>query len=209
MVQSSASVRKNQVSVVDSSFALNKGADEVEPKLSIFEAYKNTFYGILFALLSSLMITTSNILTKKASFFNGFDISFIRYATMFLTSSCIAKYKGMDLFSRSYPNKILYARAMSGLGMIIYTVTLKLIDPSDAVSLFATNIIYIAILSRIFFHEKFTILHIVSLFTVFGGVILITQPAFLFNNFAPQKNVPDVLLIYDLVYTCHGYFNLF
>lgn len=187
MVQS-----KNQVAVVDSSFAINQGADEAGPKPSIFEAHKSAFLGISLALLSSVMTTTGNILTKKASFFNGFDISFIRYASMFLTSACIAKYKGIDLFSRSYPNKLLYARATSGLGMIIYTVTLKLIDPSDAVSLFSTNIIYIAILSRIFFHEKFTILHIFSLFTVFGGVILITQPAFLFNDFAPKHtNVRD------------------
>lgn len=189
MARSPDSVRKNQVSVVDSSFTINQGAGEASRKPSIFEAYKNTFYGFSFAIISSIMMTTSNILTKKASFFNGFDISFIRYATMFLTSTCIAKYKGMDLFSRSYPNKFLYARATSGLGMIIYSVTIKLIDPSDAVSLFATNIIYIAILSRIFFKEKFTIIHIVSLFTVFGGVILITQPAFLFNYLTPQTNV--------------------
>ena len=127
------------------------------------------------------MGTIGNILVKKTTFFNGFDISLVRYAIMFTISAAVAKHKRLHLFSRDHPNRQLYGRSVSGLGMILFAITIKLIDPSDAVSLFSTNVIYIAVLSRIFFKEMFSLIHIISLVSVLAGVILITQPAFLFE----------------------------
>ena len=87
-------------------------------------------------------MTSSNIITKKTSFFNGFDISFVRYLCMFSVSSIIAKSNGIPIFTTSYPLKVLIVRGLSALTLIIFTVAVKLIDPSDVTSLFATQIIH-------------------------------------------------------------------
>ena len=140
------------------------------------------FHGFFYALISSIFFTNSAITIKKNTFFNGFDISFTRYITMILCGSLIAKYKGLPIFSSEYPNRILCSRALSGFGMTFGTLTMTLIDPSDAVSLKQTNIIFIAILSRIIFKEKFTIIQLIAFAVIFTGVIFITQPAYIFST---------------------------
>ena len=134
------------------------------------------------------MNTTSNILTKRTRFFNGFDIALVIFTTMLLVSLAIAKYNRLALLGSHVPKMLMAFRAASGLGIMIFPVTVKLIDPSDAVSLFATNIIYIAVMSRIFFRDMFTVMHGVSLTAVIAGVILITQPGLLFVRETPQHH---------------------
>ena len=87
--------------------------------------------------------------------------------------------------------KLLIARgSISGIGLVCLYLSIKMIDPSDATSLFSCNVIFVSILSRIFMKEKFTILHVIALVFVVCGTLLITQPSFLFHIF--KENIQQV-----------------
>ena len=71
---------------------------------------------------------------------------------------------------------------MGTFGLLFFNISIKLINPSDAVALFFTNIIIVSVLARIIFKEKFTIAHIVALIAMIFGIGLISQPSFLVSK---------------------------
>lgn len=141
---------------------------------------RRPFLGFSFSILGSLTAGFSSIFLKKTVFFSGVDNAMIRFTIMLIASVCIAKYHRLEIFSAKNPNKYLLIKGASSLGLIVFYVALRLISPSDAVSLLNTNIIYVAIFSRIFFKEKFSIVHVAALALVGSGIIFITQPNFIF-----------------------------
>jgi len=156
---------------------------------SYFLSIKAPLYGFLFSLMNSITNTIASVFLKKAVFFSAVDNGVIRFFLMIVLSSSIAKYNGLQIFSSDNPNKYLLIRGVYSLGVIFYYIALRLISPSDAVSLVNTNIIFLAILSRLFLKEKFSIVHLVALGLVIFGCIFITQPTFLFaNNQVKNKN---------------------
>lgn len=144
---------------------------------------KKPVIGFLFAMLSSIMNVTANLLLKKTMFFNEFDNSTIRYVVQLALLFIIAKATHHSTLGKRSDLKLLVFRgSISAVGLVSLYTSIKLIDPSDAISLFSCNVIFVAILSRIFLKEKFTVMHLMALIFVVCGVFLITQPSFLVSK---------------------------
>lgn len=139
---------------------------------------KNALTGFFISVISSLLNVLANILLKKVTFFNGFDNSAILFLLQLTVLFIIAKVNQLNVFGDKENYKILFFRGfMGGIGLIAYYVSVKLIDPSDAISLISSNVIFVAIIGRIYMKEKFTIIHIIALIFILLGIVCITQPA--------------------------------
>ena len=149
-------------------------------KKTVWQSNRKAFIGFSLSMVASVFQTSSNILLRKTYFFNEFDNSTIRFVVQLLVGISIAIVTKNSLVGKRTDLKLLLGRgAISGLGLSAFYASIKLIDPSDAISLFSCNVIFVAILSRIFMKEKFTVLHLLALVFVVFGVFLITQPSFL------------------------------
>jgi len=71
--------------------------------------------------------------------------------------------------------------AFAGLTL---SLSVKYIDPSDTEALRSTRLLMIIILARIILKEKMTIIHILCFTLTILGVLFITQPSFLVQNFS-------------------------
>ena len=60
--------------------------------------------------------------------------------------------------------------------------TVSIFDIGDGAAIFATFPLWTVILAAIFLKEKILCIHIIALILGVGGVILITQPPFLFSK---------------------------
>ena len=150
---------------------------------------RRPFLGFFYSILSSLAAAFSSIFLKKTVFFSGVDNAMIRFIIMMIVSTFIAKYQKLEIFSAKNPNKYLLIKGASSIGLIVFYIALRLISPSDAVSLLNTNIIYVAIFSRMFLKEKFSIVHVIALVFVVSGITFITQPSFVFKKVIKLKPV--------------------
>ena len=149
-------------------------------KKTVWQSNRKAFIGFSLSMVASVFQTSSNILLRKTYFFNEFDNSTIRFVVQLLVGISIAIVTKNSLVGKRTDLKLLLGRgAISGIGLSAFYASIKLIDPSDAISLFSCNVIFVAILSRIFMKEKFTVLHLLALVFVVFGVFLITQPSFL------------------------------
>ena len=142
---------------------------------------KKPLYGILFSILASLSYVGQNLFLKKTTYFNQFDNSSIRYFLQMIVLFIIAKLCKQKIFGGSRAIlKLLISRGIFGVfGMVGLYWSIRLINPSDVVSLFGCNTIFVAILSRIFLKEKLTLMHIIAIVVMVAGVFLITEPSFL------------------------------
>lgn len=142
---------------------------------------KALLYGFIFSMLSAIMSSVSSIFVKKTVFFSGVDNAIIRFLVIMVSSIFIAKHKGYQIFSSKNPNKYLLLLGANAVLLFGFYIAMRLISPSDAVSLLNTCILYLAIFSRIFLKEKFSIVHVVALALVASGIIFITQPSYIFQ----------------------------
>ncbi len=74
------------------------------------------------------------------------------------------------------------------IALISIHYTVKLINPSDAVAIFGLKTIIVSIIGRILLKEKMNITHFICLFLSVIGVLLITQPTFLFSSLENNIN---------------------
>ena len=147
---------------------------------SVFKKY---CLGFTCAILSSTLLVASNLLIKITTILNGFEQCLIRYLLQLVVLLVIALYNKMSLLGTQEQRKYLILRGIFGaftLGSLY--VSLTLVKPSDTTSLFGCNVIFIAIVSRIYLKEKFTIVHVLALILIVFGVTFISQPSFLFNR---------------------------
>lgn len=178
---------------------------------------KGLLYGFIFSILSAILNSISSIFVKKTVFFSGVDNAIIRFLVIMICSISIAKHKGVQIFSSKNPNKYLLLLGANAVTVIGFYIAMRLVSPSDAVSLLNTCILYLAIFSRIFLKEKFSIVHVVALALVGSGIIFITQPSYIFIDHQVKTNLSyngtvhskeQVLEIfsYSLSYSSIGYF---
>lgn len=145
-----------------------------------FNSIKKPLTGFFWAMIASITTTIGHVAQKKTTFFNEFDNSAMRFALQLLVLFIFALVTRASLVGQRVNLKLLLARgSVSVGGVIAYLAAMKLIDPSDAVSLFSCNVIFVAILSRIFMKEKFTVLHFFAFIFFVPGILFITQPSFL------------------------------
>lgn len=154
------------------------------------KAYSNHYTGFLYAILSALFLSFSNVLIKKSTMFNGSEQAVIRYSFQLGIMVVIAIITKNNLLGPVESRKILVIRGLLGM---IYLLSLhfsvKLIAPSDSVSLVHMNIVIVAILARVFLSEQINLAHVVSLIFAIFGIVLIAQPSFLFNKIVENNNL--------------------
>lgn len=124
----------------------------------------HSYFGIFFSIVSSLLDAISSVMIKKAQFFTGTEQAAIRYAIQMLVMFSIAFYNRVNLIGPEKDRKLLLLRGCLGvIGLTTIYVSIKFIDPSDAVSLFHAKMILVTILARFVLNEKLSFIHIFSL----------------------------------------------
>ena len=152
---------------------------EISTKREFFLKFHGFFYGILSALCLSL----SSIFTKLAKFTTGSEQAFVRYIIQFLTIGFIIMYTKRTFLGPKESRKLLILRgSMSTLALLASHFALKLINPSDAVSLFNLNTIILSIMARFILKEKINLAHLICLVLSMLGVVFIVQPSVIFIN---------------------------
>ena len=152
--------------------------------------YRGYFLGVFAAFLLSF----SKVILKKSPLLAGSDHSLIRYIIQFVFLFLVIKYKMLSLLGPSDPKvrKMLRFRGLIGaLGMICLHFAITLIAPSDTVAITHSSVIITAILARIFLKERFSIAHIFSLVLTVLGILLISQPSFLFKSTEAERQQPS------------------
>ena len=93
----------------------------------------------------------------------------------------IALKNNLNVLGNKKDRKLLLIRGMTGtMGLMCAYVALSLLTPSDFSAIVQSNVVITAIFARIFLKEKLTLAHFVSVFLTCTGVLLISQPSFLF-----------------------------
>jgi uncharacterized membrane protein len=140
------------------------------------------YYGILLALGSALFLALSGTFIKKARFLYASEQTFVRYLVQLLTMMLVMQHKKLNFLGDS-DNKQRRLLAMRGIigtvGLMCLHFSVKLIDPSDSVALFHTNVLIVAILSRFMLSEKLSIIQVAALMLTIVGVVFIAQPRML------------------------------
>jgi drug/metabolite transporter (DMT)-like permease len=169
----------------------NDGAKVKEPEVK--EVTKSqpskSLWGITSAILSAFFLSLSNVFIKKTQLFSATEQTAIRYIIQAVIMLSVAIYLRLNIFGKKSDRKLLALRGIFGtIGLTTLHISVKLINPSDAVSLFHTNVIFVFILARILLKEKFNIIHILALVFAVTGVFLISQPSFLFKKESTLMN---------------------
>lgn len=140
--------------------------------------------GIYFALLSALMLSFSKTIIKKSPDLAGSDHSLIRYIIQLTALSFLIKHNKQDFLGPNNPKirTLLTVRGLAGcIGMLFLHFAITFIAPSDTVAIAHSSVIITSILARIFLNEKFSIAHITALILTVLGILLISQPSFIFG----------------------------
>lgn len=141
------------------------------------------FKGFIFVMISAGFNTFQNYFMRKAYFFNGSEQTVFRYLFQLVLMIIMARYYKLNLLGPKGIRIQLVVRGILGAsGLLLLNISIKLIDPSDSIALFFSNVIIISILARFIFKEKFTIAHIIALIAMVFGILLISQPSFLKPN---------------------------
>jgi len=79
--------------------------------------------------------------------------------------------------------KFLIIRGVFGsIGLPCHFTSMKLVDPSDAISIFTCNIVFTAFISRIYLKERISLAQIGAVVFILTGIMFIAQPSFLINK---------------------------
>ena len=160
-------------------------------------ALKN-YYGLFLALLSAFFLAISNVCIKNVRILSGSEQSTVRYVFQLLIMGVILvrQTPRLHMLGESSQRRLLAVCGLSGaVGLISLHLAVKLIDPSDAVALIRTNVIIVALFSRVVLGEKFSLLQIGGLALTVAGVVFICQPTFLLKLVAfPRAPSPHAFI---------------
>jgi drug/metabolite transporter (DMT)-like permease len=156
---------------------------EVLPETHNIRLRLRKFYGVFLAFTTAFLGSIMIILVKKASMLNGIDQNFIRYSSQLVITGIFIYYKKIDLGEHWDKRGILLSRAVVGvIGLMASYTAVSLTHPSDSTALANSSIVLTAVVSRFLFKEKFTPVHVVSIVMACAGVVLISQPTFIFKS---------------------------
>lgn len=152
------------------------------------------FRGYIYVALFAFCTAVASILMKKSFTLSGSDSATIRYTIQLITMFTVAKWKGENPLGLKKDRKLLIYRGLAGVvGMISGFFAIKFINPSDFKAINHSSIVITAILARIFLKEKLTLAHILASLLTITGVMLISQPTFLFpDNSSVMTNATNL-----------------
>lgn len=137
--------------------------------------------GQLLAFLSAVIGSFTTILIKKSNLLYPTEQAAIRYIFVLVIMFLIASKKNLNIFGEKIDRRLLLIRGMTGtMGLMLAYVALSLLNPSDFSAITQSNVIITAFLARIYLKEKLTLAHFLSVLLTIVGVLLISQPTFLF-----------------------------
>jgi drug/metabolite transporter (DMT)-like permease len=177
--------------------------DAVESKKrSKFEGLRH-MRGFFFIIGYGLFFSLSAIFIKRAYLLAGSDNSVIRYALQLGIMFIITHFKKINCFGPKPQRVLLSLRGFIGqMSILCFHFSITLIDPSDTIAITNSSFIIASVLAWIFLKERFTISHVFALILTISGILLITQPKFLFGKskslLAKELNISNCSL--ELVY---------
>ena len=177
--EENALIELDRVSVLAASrHSLNKSQRKhAEKKKSKFLQLR----GLLLALISAILTSITTTLIKKGNLLNSTEQASIRYLVTLFVMLVIALSKNLNIFGDRKDRKLLLIRGATGTaGLVCAYFALSLLNPSDTSAIAQSNVMITAVLARIFLKEKLTLAHILSVILTITGVLLISQPTFLF-----------------------------
>ena len=149
---------------------------------NIYQSFIDKYKGFIFAFISSILFSISNMCIKKAKFVSGSDQVCLRLFIQLLSMGIASIAAHLDVLGPVGMRKILILRGLlASTGYLAVAFSIKLIDPSDCVSIMNSSMFITIVAARLFLKEKLSSTHIVSIFVTLAGVFLITQPNFLFQ----------------------------
>jgi drug/metabolite transporter (DMT)-like permease len=137
--------------------------------------------GYLFMIASAFMFSLAAILIKRSYLLAGSDNSVIRYGLQLIVMFLYARFKRINIIGKKSIRKLLCMRGLIGVIAIVslhFSVTL--VAPSDSIAVANSSIIVTAILAKLFLKEKLTCAHICAVVMTIVGIVLISQPTFIF-----------------------------
>jgi drug/metabolite transporter (DMT)-like permease len=153
---------------------------------AIFLKYR----GFLLVMVSALFMAIQNIFLRKANFFNAIEQTTVRYFFQLILLSFISCYNKVSLLgNKEFRLQMLFRGVLGTFGLTFYNISIKLINPSDTVTLFFSNVIIISIMARIFLKEKFSVASVFALILIIIGVLLISKPSFITPNTSKLVNI--------------------
>lgn len=145
------------------------------PKL----AKTRPFIGLIFALASAFFLSLAGVLARKCVIFTASEITLLSFIMVLITMTILMARKAKSPLGPKGHRSLMTARALLYALTIFSTMTsVKLISPSDTMSLFHTNVIFLTILSRLIFKEKMSFIHVICLFMAIIGKL---NDSFLFD----------------------------
>ena len=154
-----------------------------------------TFKGFLLVMISGFFISLQNYFMRKAEFFNAIEQTSFRYLFQLITLAIISQYYNENLFGpKEFRFKLLIRGFFGSLALLFLNMSVKLINPSDTIALFFSNVIIVAILARIFFNEKFSIASILAIILMLIGIVLISKPSFILKHSVSNQTDNSTLI---------------
>jgi drug/metabolite transporter (DMT)-like permease len=149
------------------------------------------YKGYLFAVLSAICSAVAATFIKKAQTFSATDAAIVRYLAQLISMFFIIKSKDLPLLGPKKQRKLLILRGILGTGgLVFFFFAIKLVPPSDCISIAHSSLIITSILARFVLKEKLTISHIVALFLTLSGMLFIAKPVSIFGSAAKRPNFP-------------------
>lgn len=138
-------------------------------------AGKIQYRGYIYAILSALFVSISQVFVKKTQIINSTEQALLRYVVQAISMFVIIKWLKLPILAEKSLMKILIFRSTIGVcALLAYYYSVKFINPSDTIALSHCNIIFVTVLGRIFLGEKLNLTHLISIFlTISGWLILI------------------------------------
>jgi drug/metabolite transporter (DMT)-like permease len=192
LASSNLSLKKKRKSIMRQVSHPNNEEPLLKPKdrskLSVF-VDKIPFKGFLLSVISAMFSGVSLVFLKGTKTMSASDNALIKYLMGFFIMLPIVRYKKLNMFGEKKDRKSLFSRSALGVvSMLTALFSIQFLQPSDAMSIFHSGIIFTAILSRIILKEKLSIVHIVAINFTLIGIVFIVKPTSIFGSNTKQNN---------------------
>lgn len=161
------------------------------------------FSGILYALFACFLFTLSTFCIKelKVDFLDALLLRFFLQAVM---GFCYALYKKYTLLGGTCRQISLqiFCSSAAAAGLMSFFLAVRYSELSDVITIAYTRVIWTIIFSSIAYREKPAMVTLLALPMTLSGVVLVTQPPFLFRSRAEVNEKSDGLRYLGFIFAC-------
>ncbi|CAF0869982.1 unnamed protein product [Rotaria sp. Silwood1] len=151
------------------------------------------FSGILYALLASVLFTSSNFIIQQLNIIL-LDVFLIRFFLQGITLLGFVLYKGYHPFLCSNSLLVFIRSLTAAAGSVCFYIGLVFLPLPDLLTLRYTQVVWTALLVLIIFRERITIPIIIASILTLMGVIGVAQPSFIFSKSNTFNKTSEILL---------------